>query len=88
MYNHPAVMENIAKMKDWGISFIGPRIEEGIAKIAGNDEIVLEVERAIGKRTLSGKKILITSGSTAEPIDPIRILTNRASGKTGNELGS
>ncbi|WMW25707.1 bifunctional phosphopantothenoylcysteine decarboxylase/phosphopantothenate--cysteine ligase CoaBC [Methanolobus sediminis] len=86
MYNHPAVMENIEKMKDWGISFIGPRIEEGIAKIAGNDEIVLDVERAIGKRTLCGKKILITSGSTAEPIDPIRILTNRASGKTGNEL--
>jgi phosphopantothenoylcysteine decarboxylase/phosphopantothenate--cysteine ligase len=86
MYNHPAVIENIEKMKGWGINFIGPRIEEGIAKIAGNDEIVLEVERAIGKRTLCGKKILITSGSTAEPIDPIRILTNRASGKTGNEL--
>jgi phosphopantothenoylcysteine decarboxylase/phosphopantothenate--cysteine ligase len=86
MYNHPAVIENIEKMKGWGINFIGPRIEEGIAKIAENDEIVLEVERAIGKRTLCGKKILITSGSTAEPIDPIRILTNRASGKTGNEL--
>ncbi|MDI3487072.1 MAG: phosphopantothenoylcysteine decarboxylase / phosphopantothenate---cysteine ligase, partial [Methanolobus sp.] len=86
MYNHPAVMENIEKMKGWGINFIGPKIEEGIAKIAGNDEIVLEVEREIGKRTLYGKKILITSGSTAEPIDPIRILTNRASGKTGNEL--
>ncbi|WP_407281763.1 bifunctional phosphopantothenoylcysteine decarboxylase/phosphopantothenate--cysteine ligase CoaBC [Methanolobus sp. WCC1] len=86
MYNHPAAMENIEKMKGWGINFIGPKIEEGIAKIAGNDEIVLEVEREIGKRTLYGKKILITSGSTAEPIDPIRILTNRASGKTGNEL--
>jgi phosphopantothenoylcysteine decarboxylase/phosphopantothenate--cysteine ligase len=86
MYNHPAVVENIEKMKGWGINFIGPNIEEGIAKIAGNDDIVLEVERAIGKRTLCGKKILITSGSTAEPIDPIRILTNRASGKTGNEL--
>jgi Phosphopantothenate-cysteine ligase (EC 6.3.2.5)/Phosphopantothenoylcysteine decarboxylase (EC 4.1.1.36) len=86
MYNHPAVMENIKKIKGWGISFIGPRIEEGIAKIAGNDEIVLEVEREIGKKTLCGKKILITSGSTAEPIDPIRILTNRASGKTGVEL--
>ena len=86
MYNHPAVVENIEKIKGWGISFIGPRLEEGIAKIAVNDEIVLEVERAIGKRTLCGKKILITSGSTAEPIDPIRILTNRASGKTGVEL--
>ncbi|WP_319506830.1 bifunctional phosphopantothenoylcysteine decarboxylase/phosphopantothenate--cysteine ligase CoaBC [uncultured Methanolobus sp.] len=86
MYNHPAVMENIKKINGWGINFIGPRIEEGIAKIAGNDEIVLEVEREIGKKTLCGKKILITSGSTAEPIDPIRILTNRASGKTGVEL--
>ncbi|WP_340820654.1 bifunctional phosphopantothenoylcysteine decarboxylase/phosphopantothenate--cysteine ligase CoaBC [Methanolobus sp. WCC4] len=86
MYDHPAVGENIEKMKSWGIRFIGPKIEEGIAKIAGNDEIVLEVEREIGKRTLCGKKILITSGSTAESIDPIRILTNRASGKTGNEL--
>ncbi|TQD25309.1 bifunctional phosphopantothenoylcysteine decarboxylase/phosphopantothenate--cysteine ligase CoaBC [Methanolobus vulcani] len=86
MYNHPAVMENIEKMKGWGISFIGPKIEEGIAKIAGNDDIVLEVEREIGKRTLCRKKILITSGSTAEPIDPIRILTNRASGKTGDKL--
>jgi phosphopantothenoylcysteine decarboxylase/phosphopantothenate--cysteine ligase len=86
MYNHPAVLENIEKIKGWGISFIGPRIEEGIAKIAANDEIVLEVERKIGIKTLCGKKILITSGSTAEPIDPIRILTNRASGKTGNEL--
>ncbi len=86
MYNHPAVMENIEKIKSWAVNFIGPRLEEGIAKITGNDEIVLEVERAIGKRTLCGKKILITSGSTAEPIDPIRILTNRASGKTGVEL--
>ncbi|WP_342306474.1 bifunctional phosphopantothenoylcysteine decarboxylase/phosphopantothenate--cysteine ligase CoaBC [Methanolobus sp. ZRKC5] len=86
MYNHPAVVENIKKIIGWGISFIGPKVEEGIAKIAGNDEIVLEVERAIGKRILCGKKILITSGSTAEPIDPIRILTNRASGKTGVEL--
>ncbi|WP_406658003.1 bifunctional phosphopantothenoylcysteine decarboxylase/phosphopantothenate--cysteine ligase CoaBC [Methanolobus sp. ZRKC2] len=86
MYNHPAVMENIEKIKDWEISFVGPRLEEGIAKIAGNDEIVLEVERRIGSNTLHGKKVLITSGSTAESVDPIRIITNRASGKTGVEL--
>ncbi|MDG6244498.1 MAG: bifunctional phosphopantothenoylcysteine decarboxylase/phosphopantothenate--cysteine ligase CoaBC [Methanolobus sp.] len=86
MYDHPAVVENIGKIKKWGIGFIGPRLEEGIAKIASNDDIILEVERAAGKRTLLGRKILITSGSTAEPIDPIRIMTNRASGKTGTEL--
>ncbi|WP_406661001.1 bifunctional phosphopantothenoylcysteine decarboxylase/phosphopantothenate--cysteine ligase CoaBC [Methanolobus sp. ZRKC3] len=86
MYRHPAVLENIKKIKDWGIGFIGPKVEEGIAKIASNDEIVLEVERMIGINSLVGKKILVTSGSTAESIDPIRIMTNRASGRTGVEL--
>jgi phosphopantothenoylcysteine decarboxylase/phosphopantothenate--cysteine ligase len=86
MYRHPALVENIEKVKDWGISFIGPKIEEGIAKIASNDDIILEVERMIGIKSLSGKKILITSGSTAESIDPIRVMTNRASGRTGIEL--
>lgn len=86
MFRHPAVAENLKKLKSWGISIVGPRLEEGIAKIAANEEIVLEVERALGSRTLENRKVIITSGSTAESLDPIRILTNRASGKTGREL--
>ena len=86
MYNHPALAENIAKMKCWAIRFIGPDIKEGIAKISSNEEIVLQVERQLSKGELAGRKLLITSGSTAETIDPIRILTNRASGRTGMEL--
>lgn len=86
MFRHPAVAENLVKLKSWGISIVGPRLEEGIAKIAANEEIVLEVERALGNKTLENRKIIITSGSTAESLDPIRILTNRASGKTGREL--
>lgn len=86
MFRHPAVAENLVKLKSWGISIVGPRLEEGIAKIAANEEIVLEVERALGSKTLENRKIIITSGSTAESLDPIRILTNRASGKTGREL--
>jgi phosphopantothenoylcysteine decarboxylase / phosphopantothenate---cysteine ligase len=86
MYMHPAVVENLMKLKSWDISIVGPRLEEGIAKIAANEEIVLEVERALGGKSLDKIKIIITSGSTAETIDPIRILTNRASGKTGREL--
>lgn len=86
MYNHPALAENMEKMKCWGIKIIGPDIREGIAKIASNEEIVLQVERQLGSKELEGRKIIITSGSTAEAIDPIRILTNRASGKTGGEL--
>jgi phosphopantothenoylcysteine decarboxylase/phosphopantothenate--cysteine ligase len=86
MYDHPIVIENIGKLTGLGVEFVNPVTEEGAAKIAGNDEIVLRVERALGKKTLAGKKIIITGGATAEAIDPIRILTNRASGKTGVEL--
>ena len=86
MYDHPIVIENIGKLTGLGVEFVNPVTEEGAAKIAGNEEIVLRVERALGKNTLAGKKILITGGATAEAIDPIRILTNRASGRTGVEL--
>ncbi|MGM0770089.1 MAG: bifunctional phosphopantothenoylcysteine decarboxylase/phosphopantothenate--cysteine ligase CoaBC [Halobacteriota archaeon] len=86
MYEHPAVMENINKLQDLDITFVGPHLEEGIAKIASNDRILLEVERCLGSSTLSGKKVLITSGATAESIDPIRVITNRSSGRTGREV--
>ncbi len=86
MFRHPAVVENLTKLKCWGVSVVGPKLEEGVAKIASNEEIVLEVERVLGKKSLEKRKVIITSGSTAESLDPIRILTNRASGKTGREL--
>lgn len=86
MYCHPAVMKNLEALRSFGVVVIDPRIEEGKAKIADGSRVVLEVERLLGPKDLSGKKILITSGSNAERVDPIRILTNRASGKTGVAL--
>ncbi len=86
MYNHPIVIENIGKLTELGVEFINPVLEEGAAKIASSDEIILRVERALCKKTLAGKRIIITGGATSEAIDPIRIITNRASGKTGIEL--
>ncbi len=86
MYDNPIVIENIGKLTELGVEFINPRIEEGAAKITDKEEILLRVERALGRKTLAGKRICITGGATAEAIDPIRILTNRASGKTGIEL--
>jgi|SRR5659263_163100 len=86
MYDQPIVIENIGKLTELGVELVNPKTEEGAAKIADTEEIVLRVERAAGKKTLSGKRIIITGGATAETIDPIRILTNRASGKTGIEL--
>lgn len=86
MYNHPIVIENTGKLARLGVEFINPALEEGAAKMAEKEEILLNVERALGRKTLSGRRILITGGATAEAIDPIRLLTNRASGKTGIEL--
>ncbi len=86
MYDHPIVIKNIGKLTELGVEFVNPILEEGAAKIVSNEEIVLRAERALGRKTLSGKCILITGGATAEAIDPIRIVTNRASGKTGIEL--
>lgn len=86
MYRHPAVLKNLETLREMGVKVLDPRIEEGKAKIQDNSRVVLEVERLLGPWDLKGKRILITSGSNAESIDSIRILTNRASGKTGVAL--
>jgi len=86
MYRHPAVLKNLQALREMGVTLIDPRIEEGKAKIQDNSRIALEVERLLGPQDLRGRKILITSGSNAERVDDIRILTNRASGKTGVAL--
>ena len=86
MYRHPGVMENLEQLKRWGIIVVGPRIEEGKAKIAESGEILLWCERAVLGQPLKGKKVLITSGPCREPVDDIRVLTTRSSGLMGREL--
>jgi len=86
MFRHPAVIGNIRTLKAWGVGFAGPKIEEGKAKIADTDEIVLRSERAILGRPLAGKTVLITSGACREPVDDVRILTTRSSGRMGREI--
>jgi phosphopantothenoylcysteine decarboxylase/phosphopantothenate--cysteine ligase len=86
MYRHPAVVRNLEALRAMGVLLVDPRLEEGRAKIAESDRVVLEAERLLGKGDLAKKRILVTSGSTAEAVDPIRILTNRASGRTGTEI--
>jgi phosphopantothenoylcysteine decarboxylase / phosphopantothenate---cysteine ligase len=86
MYRHPAVIRNIRTLESWGVGVAGPRIEEEKAKIADIDEIVLRCERAILGCPLAGKKVLITSGACREPVDDVRVLTTRSSGRMGQEL--
>ncbi len=83
MYKHPIVAENIEKLKKLGVEFIGPRFEEGKAKVASIDEIIYKVIKKLHPKTLEGKRVLVTAGATREYIDPIRYMTNASSGRMG-----
>jgi phosphopantothenoylcysteine decarboxylase / phosphopantothenate---cysteine ligase len=86
MYDHKIVQKNIEICKDHGVLFLDPFISGNKAKSPEILEIVETVIRTIGRRDLKNKKILIIGGATAEPIDDIRVLTNRSSGKTAVTL--
>jgi phosphopantothenoylcysteine decarboxylase/phosphopantothenate--cysteine ligase len=86
MYDHPVVPEKLATLEEWGVATVDPRIEEGKAKIAAEAAIVTGVAQAAGERPLEGKTVVVTAGGTTEKVDPVRALTNRASGKTGRAV--
>jgi phosphopantothenoylcysteine decarboxylase/phosphopantothenate--cysteine ligase len=86
MYDHPGVLDSIARLEEWGVAFADPRVEEGKAKIAEDDAIALEVARATTPGSLAGKRVVVTAGATSEAIDPVRTITNRASGRTGRAV--
>ncbi|KYK30773.1 MAG: hypothetical protein AYK22_03115 [Thermoplasmatales archaeon SG8-52-3] len=86
MYDHKIVQKNIEECKKLGIKFIEPKIDKYKAKLAESDEIIAYVLRETGKNDLLDKNILIIGGPTVEPIDNIRIFTNKSSGKTAIEL--
>jgi phosphopantothenoylcysteine decarboxylase/phosphopantothenate--cysteine ligase len=86
MYDHPGVLEALDRLAEWDVAFVDPRIEEGKAKIATERAIVTEVARASTEGTLADRHVVVTSGATTESIDPIRTLSNRASGRTGREV--
>ncbi|MES3162346.1 MAG: bifunctional phosphopantothenoylcysteine decarboxylase/phosphopantothenate--cysteine ligase CoaBC [Halorubrum sp.] len=86
MYDHPGVLDALDTLEAWGVQFAAPRVEEEKAKIASEAAIVTQVARATTPSTLSGTHVVVTAGATKEQIDPIRVLTNRASGKTGRAV--
>lgn len=87
MFEHPIVQENLEKLsKMYRVKIIAPLLSEEKAKLSSLDSICIEVERALAKHTMAGKKVLVASGATQEEIDPMRIITSKASGKTGAEI--
>ena len=92
MWQHPATRRNIARLQADGISAVGPnegemaeRGEAGLGRMAEPTEIADASIAALGQHThaLAGKHVLVTSGPTHEPIDPVRYIANRSSGKQG-----
>ncbi|WP_232701187.1 bifunctional phosphopantothenoylcysteine decarboxylase/phosphopantothenate--cysteine ligase CoaBC [Halobacterium wangiae] len=88
MYDHPGVLDAIERVESWSVDFVDPRVEEGKAKIATEEAIVLAAARAAGETPLEDRHVVVTSGATSEPIDPVRVLTNRASGRTGRAVAA
>ncbi len=86
MYDNPMVVENIAKLKKVGVHFIGPRIEEGKAKIANNDEILEHIIGILSPKDYSKKNVVVTAGPTRIWIDDVRFISNPSSGKMGLSL--
>ncbi|MFB6123861.1 MAG: bifunctional phosphopantothenoylcysteine decarboxylase/phosphopantothenate--cysteine ligase CoaBC [Haloferacaceae archaeon] len=86
MYDHPGVAAAIDRVESWGVDFVPPRLEEGKAKIASEEAVLTHVARSTTPQSLAGDHVVVTSGSTSEAIDPVRTITNRASGKTGRAV--
>ena len=83
MYENPAVTKNIEFLKK-KVDFIAPQFVEGKAKAAEPDEVLDFVLGKFGRSSvLRGKRVLITAGPTVEYIDPVRVITNKSTGKTG-----
>lgn len=96
MWSHPATTRNAAQLEADGAAFVGPnagemaeRGEAGLGRMAEPLEIAAAIERhfrRMAPQPLAGQRILVTSGPTHEPIDPVRYIANRSSGKQGHAI--
>jgi phosphopantothenoylcysteine decarboxylase/phosphopantothenate--cysteine ligase len=90
MWEHPATRGNVEALAARGARFVGPvrgplaAGDEGVGRMAEPEEIVAAVEAAIARAAdLAGRSIVVTAGPTHEPIDPVRFIGNRSTGKMG-----
>jgi len=95
MWEHPATRRNLAQLKADGIAFVGPDEGEmacgefGEGRLAEPPVILNAIRARIGRDdSLKGRHILITAGPTEEPLDPVRFLSNRSSGKQGYAIAT
>lgn len=94
MWDHAATQRNLAMLKADGIAVVGPNEgdmacgEFGPGRMAEPMEIIAAIEGALADGPLKGKHVLVTSGPTHEPIDPVRYIANRSSGAQGTAIAA
>ncbi len=93
MYEHPAVQENVRRLQARGVYLAGPARgrmasgEHGLGRLLEPEELLGHIRYLLGRSgPLAGKRLLVTAGGTQEPIDPVRVITNKSSGKQGYAL--
>ncbi len=95
MFNNPVTRENIEKLKARGFVFVAPGYghlasgKTGVGRLADTETVIGTIKQVLGKNgDLMDKRIVVTAGGTREPIDPVRYIGNRSSGKMGYAVAS
>ncbi len=94
MWEHPAVVHNIAVLRSRGVHIVEPESgrlaggDIGTGRLASPVSIVAAVERVLSPGDLAGTKIVVSAGGTREPIDAVRVIANRSSGKQGYAIAA
>ncbi|PZQ14215.1 MAG: bifunctional phosphopantothenoylcysteine decarboxylase/phosphopantothenate--cysteine ligase CoaBC [Ancylobacter novellus] len=99
MWANPATQRNVARLREDGVAFVGPaeglmaeRGESGLGRMSEPLDIVAAVEALFASKkasgSLAGRRVLVTSGPTHEPIDPVRVIANRSSGRQGHAIAA
>src|SRR5205807_4400418 len=89
MWAHPATRANVDALRARGVELVGPDEGElaegewGVGRLAEPPEIAARVEQLLAPGSLAGRRILITAGGTREPVDSVRFVGNRSSGRMG-----
>ena len=92
MWAHPATQANADRVRGRGVELIGPESgdtaegERGVGRMTEPEEIARRCEELLGTGALAGKRVLVTAGGTREPLDSVRFLGNRSSGRMGVAL--
>src|SRR4051794_7098474 len=94
MWEHPAVLDNVELLRRRGVVVVEPESgrlaggDLGKGRLASADSIIAAVERTLGGNDLAGVHVVVTAGGTREPIDTVRVIANRSSGKQGYALAA